>query len=124
MRKLSKATREKKDKFTAAVAALASMSQEDREALLIKMGAVTTCDGHVCSVTNTILLWHQNPKITIVGGYRQWLAHNRQVKQGEKCAYVFVPRVKTLEGEEEKVSVRFTTAPVFDISQTEERTAQ
>ena len=120
MRKLSKATQEKKDKFTAAMAALAAMSQENREALLIKMGAVTTCDGHVCSVTNSILLWYQNPDVTVIGGYRQWLALNRQVKSGEKCVYIFVPRVKTLEGED-KISVRFSTAPVFDISQTEER---
>ena len=114
------AIEEKKAKLKKALEVIANMSPEEREAMLLRLGAVVTCEGHACSVTNTILLWHQSDTVSVVGGYRQWLAQSRQVRQGERCLYIFAP-VKQRQDNDGEISTgrRFVTAAVFDISQTD-----
>jgi len=114
------AIEEKKAKLKQAMDTIAQMSQEEREAMLQRLGAVVTCEGHACSVSNTILLWHQSDTVSVVGGYRQWLAKGRQVRQGERCLYIFAP-VKQRQDNDGEISTgrRFVTAAVFDISQTD-----
>ena len=114
------AIKEKIAKLKQAMDAIANMSQEEREAMLQRLGAVVTCEGHACSVSNTILLWYQSHTVSMVGGYRQWLAKGRQVRQGERCLYIFAP-VKQRRDDNGEIStgIRFVTAAVFDISQTD-----
>ena len=127
-RSANPAVEEKKAKLKTAMEAIANMSKDERDGLLKRLGAVITCEGHPCSITNTILLWHQSETVSVIGGYRQWLAQGRQVRQGEKCLYIFVPREKRDRGDGSESSrnngvisteLRFATAAVFDISQTE-----
>lgn len=93
---------------------------------------------HRCSYQNAILIHVQKPDATRVAGYRAWQKLGRQVKKGEKAIYILAPIVKRRKAEEkddrekerdeeendeepqpERRVVGFTTACVFDISQTE-----
>jgi hypothetical protein len=93
-RSANPAVEEKKAKLKTAMEAIANMSQDERDALLKRLGAVITCEGHPCSITNTILLWHQSETVSVIGGYRQWLA------QDGRCARVKSASTSLFRGEE------------------------
>lgn len=56
-------------------------------------------------------------------GYKQWQAVGRHVKKGAKARYILTPIIKTRknkkDGEEEKYTVGFHTAPVFAVEDTD-----
>lgn len=87
------------------------------------------------SFNNLLLILSQKPDATLVAGYRTWqIKYQRQVKKGEKGIMIlrpygekYEPKKKVLSDNEEEDTqtdnrerkrLRFTTATVFDISQT------
>ena len=105
---------------------IAAMTEEQRGTLMEQYGCVPTCEGHPLSAHNTCLLIAQNPTISLVGGFRQWLGVGRQVRKGERALFIWVPRSSKENddaAEEPSLPVseqrHFAMANVFDISQTE-----
>lgn len=89
---------------------------------------------HRYSMFNQMLIGVQNPDATRVAGYRKWEEFGRHVNMGEHGISIFAPktvrmdvldssgnRVLDAKGKPTKQSrcVGFTTATVFDISQTD-----
>jgi hypothetical protein len=73
-------------------------------------------DGY--SQRNACLIGAQRPDATDVRGYREWLAHGRQVRKGEQGIQILAPIAKKGEdGDGELVGVRI--AYVFDVAQTD-----
>ena len=81
---------------------------------------------HKYSMSNVFLILLQNPEAAHVAGYHTWRSLGRQVKEGERGIAIIAPMhqakketpASTSEGQSEDV-VRFRTAYVFDISQTD-----
>jgi hypothetical protein len=96
---------------------LKSLSEQEKAQLQASIGVVTI-EGRVLSPYNTMLVAVQNPKATVVGGYRQWQNANRQVMKGESGIAIWIPSTKKSENADDEVN--FYTATVFDISQTQE----
>ena len=75
------------------------------------------------SAKNTMLIYGQCPNASHVAGYKAWQKHGRQVRKGEKGIVILAPCKKKVE--DEKTGDKawrlfgFTTATVFDISQTD-----
>lgn len=76
------------------------------------------------SERNAMLIVMQRPSATVIHGYREWLAHGRQVRKGQKGIRILAPagNAKTIDkvtGEETKGRQFFRLISVFDIAQTE-----
>jgi hypothetical protein len=116
----------KKNKIIALRKILSQMSDDQRQALAEKFGIVTV-EGHQLSIYNQCFLVTQTPiNFTVVGGFRQWLKAGRTVKKGEHGFLILVPSKKENEENSEidnfildDENVRFYTATVFDVSQTQ-----
>jgi hypothetical protein len=77
---------------------------------------------HQYSWRNRMLILLQNPDATRVRGYKQWQAMGRQVRKGEKAIRIVRPNPKKItpeDGSEPYYITYFTTANVFDVSQTD-----
>jgi antirestriction protein ArdC len=81
---------------------------------------------HRYSANNVFLIKLQRPEASRVAGYRTWQSLGRQVRKGERGIRILAPchyRSKTTDEdgtETTHVGVRgFTTATVFDVSQTD-----
>jgi antirestriction protein ArdC len=87
---------------------------------------------HSYSFANVLLILSQRPDATRVAGYQTWKQLGRQVRRGERGIRIIVPirgratvspaESETSDAEDPKPDrtiVRFGTASVFDISQTE-----
>lgn len=113
------------------------MSDAGRAEIVMKAGAVVTCEGRALSEVNTMLLVMQHPGVSIVGGFRQWKKAGRYVMKGQKGRSIWIPRgsksdVPALAGSEmsrrdiveaadgDAGRCRFIAGTVFDISQTAE----
>jgi antirestriction protein ArdC len=120
---------ERREKFRALVKQIAAMTDEEREAIVQRFGAVPTCEGRALSHVNTLLLISQCPKVSMVGGFRQWVRQGRHVRKGEKGHYIWIPKHKDEDGKGETVETaadeadkpNFVMGVVFDISQTDEK---
>ncbi|WP_353891919.1 ArdC-like ssDNA-binding domain-containing protein [Lactococcus lactis subsp. lactis] len=82
------------------------------------------------SYRNKILIQGQNPKASLVAGYRAWQDKGRQVQRGEKALKIFVPNLvakkdkdgkylRDKEGNVIKEVKGFYLASVYDVRQTE-----
>ncbi|WP_052312055.1 ArdC-like ssDNA-binding domain-containing protein [Lactococcus lactis] len=82
------------------------------------------------SYRNKILIQSQNPKASLVAGYRAWQDKGRQVQRGEKALKIFVPSLaakkdkdgnysRDKEGNVIKEVKGFYLASVYDVRQTE-----
>lgn len=82
------------------------------------------------SYRNKILIQSQNPKVSLVAGYRAWQDKGRQVQRGEKALKIFVPSLaakkdkdgnysRDKEGNVIKEVKGFYLASVYDVRQTE-----
>jgi len=103
-----------------------AMTDEQREAMVTKYCAIITVDAHALSLKNTCLVLFQNPKATVVGGFKQWLKAGRCVNKGEHALNICFPcatKKENEEGEEEE-GMYFRFGNVFDISQTSEITKE
>ena len=118
----------RKAKFHTLVKQIGTMQPGERDALAARMIGCLTCDGRTLSAYNTYLLALQHPGATVVGGFRQWLAHGRCVKKGEHGSMIWIPTMKSdgaeakqpTDGEVKSDSRRFIIGTMFDISQTQE----
>jgi hypothetical protein len=116
---------ERREKFRALVKQVAAMTDEEREAIVQKVGAVPTCEGRALSYVNTVLLIRQCPNVSMVGGFRQWIRQGRQVRKGERGHSIWIPKYKGEEtvqsAADEADKPSFVMGVVFDISQTDEK---
>ncbi len=111
----------KRARFQSLVKNLAAMPDAERAGLAVQCGAVLTVEGRGLSVTNTILCFLQRPGVSVVGGFRQWLAAGRCVRKGEHGLTIWIPLgAKANEAGETGDGKRFGTATVFDVGQTVE----
>ena len=114
---------EKKVRIKQIRSALALMSEDQRQALADKFGIVTA-EGHLLTPYNQCFLVAQSPiNFTVVGGFRQWKKAGRIVRKGEHGFLILVPSKQKDDDSNNEISsdedVKFYSATVFDISQTE-----
>ncbi len=116
---------QKKEKINSLRQKLSSMSEDERNSIAKNYGIVTV-EGHPLTAHNQCFLVAQSEiNFTIVGGFQQWKKAGRIVRKGEHGFYIFVPtKQKDDPPDSTKIQnddddVRFYTAVVFDISQTE-----
>lgn len=105
--------------------AVAEMTDEQRQQIVDKFGAVVTCDGRVLSHFNTCLVLSQTDgKASMVGGFNQWKDKGRSVRKGEHGLMIWIPSARKAEatatGEEGETKLGFVMGTVFDVTQTEE----
>jgi hypothetical protein len=129
------AAAERRAQFTELANRVAEMTDDERAALVLKLGAIVTCEGRALSVHNSCLVLTQLPTASMVGGFRQWKAHGRSVKRGEHGLMIWVPTARKTDAEPTASAVPpaadaeqpegeakragFVMGTVFDISQTE-----
>lgn len=118
----------RKANFRAIAKKLAEMSDDARMELSAQIGIIPTVEGKGLSDCNSCLLAMQNPAVTMVGGFRQWINAGRAVRKGERGLAIWVPCGGTKSDEsptaddmsEGKGSKpRFMIGTVFDVSQTD-----
>ena len=114
---------DRKARFTELCKRFAAMSKEERERWASDAGVVVTVAGHALSPRNTVLCYFQRSGVSMVGGFRQWLAAGRCVRKGEHGISILVPigggKVETEDGDEISSQVHFIAGTVFDVSQTD-----
>ena len=126
---------ERRARFTELAKQIAALTDDERAALVARVGAIVTCEGHALSVHNSCLVLTQLPTASMVGGFRQWKAHGRSVRKGEHGLMIWVPTSRTTdaepaptegapaadaaEGEGEGKRAGFVMGTVFDVTQTE-----
>jgi hypothetical protein len=125
------AAAERRERFKALAARVASMSEDERTALVMKLGAIVTCEGHALSAFNSCLVLTQFPGSSMVGGFHQWRAKGRKVRKGEHGLMIWIPTGRKdgtneaapiAEGDGDEESGKrtgFIMGTVFDVSQTE-----
>ena len=114
---------EKKEKIIRIRKTLSEMSEEQRQAIAEKYGIVTV-EGHLLTPHNQCFLVAQSEiNFTVVGGFQQWKKTGRIVRKGEHGFLILVPSKTNQEQNSEMIfddeDVRFFSATVFDVSQTE-----
>jgi hypothetical protein len=126
---------ERRARFTELAKQIAALTDDERAALVARVGAVVTCEGRALSVHNSCLILTQLPTASMVGGFRQWQAHGRSVRKGEHGLMIWVPTSRKDDatpaaaegqaaagaGEAEGAGKRagFVMGTVFDVTQTE-----
>lgn len=123
--------RERRERFAKLAKAVAEMSEEERAALVAKVGAIVTVEGRALSPLNSCLILMQCPNASLVGGLRQWREHGkRAVQKGQSGLAIWIPTGKgstaeptaedvKAEGEGEKAKrTGFVMGYVWDVSQT------
>ncbi len=123
-----------KDDVKKMIQDISAMSASERERLAESHSVIITCNGHVISTFNMCLIASQCRAMStvwpaVVGGFKQWQRHGRKVKKGEHGFVIYVPSTKQVQtvnvigqrevDENETTKIKFYTAYVFDISQTE-----
>jgi hypothetical protein len=118
---------ERKQRFRAIAKQLADMSDAQRAELAARLIGITNVDGHNLSARNVGLIALQCPSATLVGGFRQWLAHGRCVRRGEHGLMIWVPITRKrgdvgadrgAGNDVADVDTRFIIGTIFDVSQT------
>ena len=82
---------ERRERFRVLAKQVADMTDDERAALVMKVGAIVTCEGRALSVHNSCLILNQLPTASMVGGFRQWKDKGRSVKKGEHGLMIWVP---------------------------------
>src|SRR5687767_10495802 len=110
---------ERKERFKKLVQLVATMPDDQRAEVAAKLGAVVNTTGHALSPFNCCLLYSQAHRpLTIVGGFKQWLAQGRCVAKGQHGYMIWVPIGRKRKAEDSEERVSFIAGTVFDISQT------
>jgi hypothetical protein len=122
---------ERRERFKALAAQVAAMSEDERAALVMKVGAIVTCEGRTLSVHNSCLVLTQLPTASMVGGFWQWQDKGCRVKKGEHGLMIWIPTAKGEKtehaapiaqgdaGAEKEKRSGFIMGTVFDVTQTE-----
>jgi len=124
----------RRERFKGLAKMVGEMSEDERQAIVMRHGAVITCQGRTLTVFNSMLLISQLPTISMVGGFWQWKDAGRKVKKGATGLMLWIPTKgssksdagpttagETIEQGEpgKKKRSNFVMGTVFDISQTE-----
>ena len=118
---------EKKTRIKELMSKISQLSDEQKQMLVEKLG-ITNPEGHILTGRNQALLYFQaegNP-LSVVGGFQQWQKYGRVVRKGEHGYLIAVPanNKKNDENADSDDPTFFLWKAVFDISQTEEVTAE
>lgn len=103
---------------------LAGLVDETRRSAEMQRYLAFCARFHRYSFHNVMLIYGQRPDATLVAGYKAWQRVGRQVHKGEHGIAILAPvrfnRKDPETGEETgEVGLTFTTAWVFDVSQTD-----
>lgn len=104
---------------------VAALTEQQRGAMAAQMAGAVTVEGRQLSIHNACLLACQYPNATLVGGFRQWLSHGRQVRKGEHGLMIWAPIRGKANGNAPTVTdldserPHFIMVTVFDVSQTD-----
>jgi hypothetical protein len=121
----------RRERFKALAARVATMTDDERAALVMKVGAVVTCEGHALSAFNSCLVLTQLPTASMVGGFLQWKDKGRRVKKGEHGLMIWIPTGRKDEAGDAAPAAEsdasadkgqrsgFIMGTVFDVTQTE-----
>src|SRR5947209_6236320 len=90
---------ERRERFRALAAQVAELSEDERSALVMKVGAIVTCEGRALSAFNSCLVLSQLPTTSMVGGFWQWKDKGRAVKKGAQGLMIWIPTEKGDKGE-------------------------
>jgi hypothetical protein len=118
---------ERRERFTALAGHVARMTDDERAALVARVGAIVTCEGRALSAFNSCLVLTQLPTASMVGGFWQWKDKGRSVQKGAQGLMIWIPTKgkddadQPTEEETEGVAKRagFIMGTVFDITQTD-----
>jgi hypothetical protein len=117
---------ERRERFRELVKRVSAMNEDESTALVMKVGAIVTCEGRALSTVNSCLVLTQFPTASMVGGFLQWKGHGRSVKKGEQGIGIWVPTGRKKEqaelteiAEQKEKPGGFIMGTVFDITQTE-----
>ena len=118
---------EKKTRIKEVMSKISQLSDEQKQKLVEKLG-ITNPEGHILTGRNQALLYFQaegNP-LSVVGGFQQWQKYGRVVRRGEHGYLIAVPanNKKVEDSSDADDPTFFLWKAVFDISQTEEMTAE
>ncbi|MBR0998796.1 hypothetical protein ABIF65_003721 [Bradyrhizobium japonicum] len=116
---------------------IANMTDEQKAQWLTRV-PILTIEGRPISGKNQLLAAMQCQTATMVGGFQQWIAAGRVVREGESALYIFAPSgARKAEASApssagapgnaqaaEAESVRFIMVPVFDVAQTKKLPAE
>lgn len=89
--------------------------EEDQVKEIIGDKIITTALNHVLSVKNIAITLEQHPEATVVGGWRQWKANGRKIKEGEDPIWITAPVFNS----DKKTIKNWVGVRVYDITQTE-----
>jgi len=128
---------ERRERFTVLAKQVAAMGEDERAALVFRMGAIATVDGRALSVFNSCLVLTQLPDAALVGGFLQWKEHGRSVRKGAVGLMIWIPTKGKADGPKTGDDLAtdesgtdgprragFVMGTVFDVTQTEERKPQ
>jgi hypothetical protein len=128
---------ERRERFTVLAKQVAAMGEDERAALVMRLGAIVTVEGRALSVFNSCLVLTQLPGASMVGGFLQWKAHGRSVRKGAVGLMIWIPTKGKADGPKPADDATpgepgtdgprragFVMGTVFDVSQTEESKAQ
>lgn len=130
-RQLTQEQIEKRDarraQFRSLIKQLASIPELQRVQVANKYG-IRTVEGHELSLCNTMLCVMQNPSVSMVGGFKQWLKAGRAVVKGQHGMMIWIPIGHKDESgtpnqemdARDLDDTRFIIGTVFDIAQTQE----
>jgi hypothetical protein len=127
---------ERRERFTVLAKQVAAMGEDERAALVMRIGAIVTVEGRALSVFNSVLVLTQLPGASLVGGFLQWKAHGRSVRKGAVGLMIWIPTKGKADGPKAVDDTTgepgtdgpkragFVMGTVFDVSQTEESKPQ
>jgi hypothetical protein len=118
---------EKKTRIKELMSKISQLSDEQKQILVEKLG-ITNPEGHILTGRNQALLYFQaeGSPLSVVGGFQQWQKYGRVVRRGEHGYLIAVPanNKKVEDSSDADDPTFFLWKAVFDISQTEEMTAE
>ena len=85
---------ERRERFAALAGQVARMTDDERAALVARVGAIVTCEGRALSAFNSCLVLTQLPTASMVGGFWQWKDKGRSVRKGAQGLMIWIPTTK------------------------------
>lgn len=93
-------------------------NDEDFKKLMMPLIKFKRAQGYKFSMSNTILIWVQDPKATMVKSKSDWLKMNRTIRPGAQALGLFVPKggKKRYETDDERERIKDSFIKVRNIS--------
>lgn len=115
------AAAERRERIRKLAKSVSAMSQQEREAMIARFGAIVTIEGRRLSPFNSCLVIRQREGVSVVGGFQQWKRAGRKVRKGEHGVAIWIPTGRETEPDEDDDDQRqrFVLGTVFDVTQTD-----